>query len=81
MIHAIALFCIVDIVWMFVIIPFWTSKSSTEYWEGLKGLHTFGIIFSLLELLNKVAIGYFLTIDYKNNNNDIKQLLSFKYEE
>ena len=81
MIHVVLLFCIVDIVWMCVIIPFWTSGSTTEYWEGLKGLHTFGIIFSFLELLNKLAIGHFLAIDYKNDNNDIKQLLSFKYEE
>ena len=82
MIHALVGFCLVDLIWMCVIIPFWTSKSSTKYWEQLRGLHIFGIIFSVLELLVKVVMGYFLMTDFKaENNGDIKKLLTFNYEE
>ena len=78
MIHALVGFCLVDLIWMCVIIPFWTSKSSTKYWEQLRGLHIFGIIFSVLELLVKIAMGYFLMTDFKaENNGDVKKLLTF----
>ena len=40
------------------------------------------IIKSVLELLVKVAMGYFLMTDFKaENNGDIKKLLTFNYEE
>ena len=80
MIHGIIVICIVDLIWMICVLPKWTtSYVDNAYWEALKGRHTFGMIFSFIELLLKVTIEYLLIIDYKQTTQNLKELLSFKY--
>lgn len=81
MIHVTAIIALLDLIWMCVILPYWGQASHDNgYWKNLHGLHVLASILSFVELILKVAIAYFLVMDY-SKHSPINTLLNFKYEE
>ena len=71
---------IIDIVWISITLPYWSSDSSThtEYWDSLSGVHTLAIILSFIEIFIKVIMSYLLFDDYQIRYKNVKHLFTFK---
>lgn len=44
------------------------AKKADLFWDSLRGVHSFGKIFSFIELVLKVLIIVYLFINYRNKN-------------
>ena len=54
-IHLLVLATVADLLWLIVMMQFWgVSLPKNPYWTGLSGIHTFGLIFAVLEMALKV---------------------------
>ena len=81
-IHLLSALVIVDILWLFIIMPYWSTKSEgkNSYWESLSGIHTFTTIMAFLELFLKLGMIALTFIEYRNNYpNYIADLLKLTY--
>lgn len=47
-----------DIVWMIIVIPYWTEtlKPSNKYWDSLSGVHSFAMWMCFVGILLKVSL-------------------------
>ena len=79
LIHILIILIIVDITWMFLLLPYWNdSKNEKLYTSTANTLHNWVTFFSVLELIMKFVIIYFLVQVYKGLA-PIKTLLNVKY--
>ena len=68
-IHTLTLLVIIDIIWMIFTFSLWSHERKIDvFWDNLQGIHTFGKIFSFLELGLKVLIVAYLVVNFKNKN-------------
>ena len=78
-IHLLTGLIIIDIIWMFVMFPYWNNTQNEKiYTRVANHLHGWVEIFGILELLVKCCLIFFLFTIYKNFGG-ITGLLNFKY--
>ena len=78
-IHLLTGLIIIDIIWMFVMFPYWNNTQNEKiYTRVTNHLHGWVEIFGILELLVKCCLIFFLFTIYKNFGG-ITGLLNFKY--
>lgn len=60
-----------DLLWLIVVIPFWSSsEKDTEFFKSLGWMHTVGIILAFVQLGIKAALGYLVFNGYKREFPD-----------
>lgn len=67
-IHLLVVACIADLIWLLVMWSFWgVTLKKNPYWEGLSGIHSFGLFMGILEIglkvinaANYIGCNYFL---------------------
>ena len=79
-IHLLLVLIIIDLVWMFIMFPYWNDEKNEEIYTGAaNALHTWVEIIGVLELLVKGGMLFFLITFYKNLGGSFKGLLNLKY--
>jgi hypothetical protein len=81
LIHLLLALIIVDILWLIVVMPYWTAHSGkNSYWDSLSGIHTFTIVLAFVELFLKGGMIGLIFIEYRKlYGNYITDLLQFSY--
>ena len=64
--HLLIVGLVADLIWMIVMLPYWSKDYQNTYWESLGGLRVFIIILAFLEFFIKGAIGYFIFSGYQS---------------
>jgi hypothetical protein len=81
LIHLLLALIIVDILWLIVVMPYWTNHTGkNSYWDSLSGIHTFTIVMAFLELFLKAAMIGLIFIEFrKHYATYVTDLLQFSY--
>ena len=79
-IHLLLVLIIIDLLWMFIMFPYWNDEKNEEIYTGTaNALHTWVEIIGVLELLVKGGMLFFLITFYTNSVGSFKGLLNLKY--
>ena len=75
--------CIVDLLWLTITVPYWSSDSKTHhnYWASLKFVHWFAVFLAVLQIGLKGFMAFLTLNEYKSlGEGEIKDLWSFNYD-
>ena len=78
-IHLLVVLIIIDLIWMFIMFPYWNDEKNEELYSGTANvLHTLVEFIGVFELLLKGGILFLLISFYKNFGN-FTGLINLKY--
>jgi hypothetical protein len=80
--HLLLALVFVDILWLIVVMPFWTShtEGKNSYWESLSGIHTFTIVLAFFELFLKLGMIALVFLEFRRlHPQHITDLIQFSY--
>lgn len=80
--HIVAALIIVDIIWIAITMPYWSTSSKThsEYWDSLSTVHTIAIILAFVQIAVKALMGYLIFSNFKVQFKDAGKLFNLNYE-